>query len=124
SQSGGTVGTTLVVDFFDAELGATNQALQINSGANANEWYVGPLGLDELAVGARFRLVAFSPAGKENLLCLTTHSTPLSPAPALTLVNGRYKLWSYLKPEAVPNPALMNLRPAFTTASPTAHLYP
>src|SRR5205823_6287739 len=55
-------------------LGATNQCLQINSGANANEWYVGPLSLDELAVGARFRLVAFTATGKENLLCLTTHS--------------------------------------------------
>jgi len=123
SQSGGTVGTTLVVDFFDAELGATNQALRINSGANANEWYVGPLGLDELAVGARFRLVAFSPAGKENLLCLTTHSTPLSPAPAITLVNGRYKLWSYVRPETIPNPEIMDLGPAVTNAWHIAHLY-
>ena len=123
SQSGGTVGTTLVVDFFDAELGATNQALRINSGANANEWYVGPLGLDELAVGARFRLVAFSPAGKENLLCLTTHSTPLSPAPAITLVNGRYKLWNYVKPETIPNAEIMDLGPAVTNAWHIAHVY-
>src|SRR5207302_9478421 len=92
SQSGGTDGTTLIADFFDPDLGATNQALRINSGANANEWYVGPLALEELAVGARFRLVAFSPTGKENLRCLTTHSTPLSPAPAIPLVNGHYKL--------------------------------
>src|SRR6266853_1123588 len=56
----------------------TNQALGINSGTNANEWFVGPLPVDEWAVGARFRLVAFSPLGKENLVCLTTHSTPLS----------------------------------------------
>src|SRR2546426_8692761 len=42
------------------------RSLRINSGVNANEWYVGPLALDELAVGARFRLVAFSPTGKEN----------------------------------------------------------
>src|SRR5436309_11436774 len=118
SQSGGTVGTTLVVDFFDAELGATNQALRINSGANANEWYVGPLGLDELAVGARFRLVAFSPAGKENLLCLTTHSTPLSPAPAITLVNGRYKLWSYVNSDT----EIMDLGPVVPNAWHIAYL--
>ena len=37
SQMGGTDGTTLVVDFLDPELGATNQALRIDSGSNANE---------------------------------------------------------------------------------------
>ena len=68
------------MDFFDPDLGATNQALRINSGANGNEWYVGPLAVDEWAAGARFRLAAFSPTGKENLLCLTTHSTPISRA--------------------------------------------
>ncbi|PYK02250.1 MAG: hypothetical protein DME23_02075 [Verrucomicrobia bacterium] len=119
SQSGGTGGTTLIADFFDPDLGATNQALRINSGANANEWYVGPLALDELAVGARFRLVAFSPTGKENLLCLTTHSTPLSPAPAITLVNGHYKLWNYVNSDT----GLMDLGPAVTNAWHTAYLY-
>jgi len=119
SQSGGAGGTTLMVDFFDPELGATNQALRINSGANANEWYVGPLTLDELAVGARFRLVGFSAQGKENLLCLTTHSTPLSPAPSITLVNGRYKLWNYVNS----NTALMDIGPALTNAWHTAYLY-
>ena len=119
SQSGGTGGTTLIVDFFDPDLGTTNQALRINSGVNANEWYVGPLALDELAVGARFRLVAFSPTGKENLLCLTTHSTPLSPAPAITLVNGRYKLWNYVNSDT----ALMDLGPAVTNVWHTSYLY-
>jgi len=119
SQGGGTGGTTLIVDFFDPELGATNQALRINSAANANEWYVGPLALDELAVGARFRLVSFSPTGKENLLCLTTHSTPLSPAPAITLVNGRYKLWNYVNSDT----GLMDLGPAVTNGWHTAYLY-
>ena len=119
SQSGGTGGTTLIVDFFDPDLGATNQALRINSGVNANEWYVGPLALDELAVGARFRLVTFSSTGKENLLCLTTHSTPLSPAPAITLVNGRYKLWNYVNSDT----SLMDLGPAVTNAWHTAYLY-
>src|SRR5438046_5279905 len=37
SPSGSTGGTTLIVDFFDPDLGATNQALRINSGVNANE---------------------------------------------------------------------------------------
>jgi len=119
SQTGGTDGTTLVVDFFDPELGATNQALRIDSGSNANEWYVGPLALDELAVGARFRLVAFSPSGKENLLCLTTHSTPLSPAPAITLVNGRYKLWSYVNSDT----QIMDLGPVVPDTWHIAYLY-
>jgi hypothetical protein len=119
SQSGGTGGTTVIVNFFDPDLGTTNQALRINSGVNANEWYVGPLALDELAVGARFRLVAFSTTGKENLLCLTTHSTPLSPAPAITLVNGRYKLWNYVNS----NTEIMDLGPAVTNAWHTAYLY-
>ena len=119
SQSGGTDGTTSIVDFFDPDLGATNQCLRINSGANANEWYVGPLAQDELAVGARFRLAAFTPTGKENLLCLTTHSTPLSPAPAITLVNGRYKLWNYVNSDT----ELMDIGPAITNAWHMAYLY-
>ena len=119
SQTGGTDGTTLVVDFFDSTLGATNQALRIDSGANANEWYVGPMALDELAVAARFRLVTFSPTGKENLLCLTTRSAPLSPSPSITLVNGRYKLWSYVNSDT----QIMDLGPAVTDAWHIAYLY-
>src|SRR2546422_3069757 len=119
SQMGGTDGTTLVVDFFDSELGATNQALRIDSGANANEWYLGPMALDELAVGARFRLVTFSPTGKKNLLCLTTRSAPLSPSPSITLVNGRYKLWSYVNSDT----QIMDLGLAVTDAWHIAYLY-
>jgi hypothetical protein len=116
-------GTTAVVSFFDPELGSTNQALRISSGATANEWYVGPLALDELAVGARFRLISFSATGKENLLCLTTHSTPLSPAPAITLVDGRYKLWSSVKPDTIRNPEIRDLGPAVSNAWHTAYLF-
>jgi len=119
SQSGGPGGGTEVISFFDPELGATNQALRINSGSNANEWYVGSLQLDELAVGARFRLVEFSSTGKENLLCLTTRSAPLSPAPSITLVNGRYKLWSYVNS----NREIADIGPAETNAWHTAYLY-
>jgi hypothetical protein len=115
----GSSGPTLV-NFYDPELGATNQALRVSGGStSANEWYVGGLALDELAVGARFRLAAFSPTGKENLLCLTTHSTPLSPAPSITLVDGRYELWNYV----ITNTLLMDIGPAVTNAWHTAYLY-
>ena len=77
------------------------------------------MAVDEWAVGARFRLAAFSPAGKENLLCLTTRSAPLSPAPSITLVNGRYKLWSYIKS----NSEILDLGPAVSNAWHTACLY-
>jgi len=119
THGGGTSGTTLVVNFFDQALGATNQALRINSDSNANEWFVGPSTVDEWAVGARFRLVAFSPTGKENLLCLTTHSTPLSPAPSITLVDGRYKLWSYVNS----NTEIMDLGSVSPNAWHIAYLY-
>lgn len=118
-QDGGTGGTTSAVDFFDPDIGATNRALRINSGANANEWFIGLGAVNELAVGARFRVVAFSPVGKENLLCVTTHSTPLAPAPAITLVNGRYKLWSYVNS----NTEIMDLGPAVANAWHTAYLH-
>ena len=117
----GTVGTT-VVEFFDPELGATNQALRVSSGADASEWYVETLSIDEWAVGARFRLAAFSPTGKEDLLCLTPYSsTGSSPAPSITLVDGRYKLWSYVNNTS--NTSLMDIGPAVTNAWHTAYLY-
>ena len=112
-------GATLITNFFDPDLGATNQCLRISSGTGANEWYVGPLTFDEMAVGARLRLTAFTPTGSENLLCLTTRSTPLSPAPSITLVNGRYKLWNYVNS----NTELMDIGPAVTNAWHTAYIY-
>jgi hypothetical protein len=118
-MSAGTEGTTTVINFFDPELGATNQALRINSGASFREWFVGPFLTDEWAIGARFRLVSFSPTGSENLLCLTTSSTPLSPAPSITLVNGRYKLWSYVNS----NTEIMDLGAVVPNAWHIAYLY-
>ena len=103
----------------DPDLGATNQALRTNSGTNANEWYVGPLSADEWAARAPFRLAAIIPTGKESLLCLTTHPTSLSPAPAITLVKGRYKLWSYVNSDT----SLTDIGPAATNAWHTAYLY-
>lgn len=95
-HAGGTEGETLIVDFFDPDLGATNQALRINSGANSTEWYVGPLSVDEVVAAARFRTVAFSGTGAENLLCAEVGgSADHCAAPAITIVTNRYKLWSY-----------------------------
>jgi hypothetical protein len=111
-------GTTLVETFLDPGSGLPNHALRINSGANANQWYVSLGGLDEVAAGARFRLVDFSLTGKENLLCATTHSVPLSPSPAVTLVNGRYKLWSYVSSST----EILDLGPAVTNEWHTALL--
>jgi hypothetical protein len=118
-QAGGSVGTTTIVSFPDPELSSDNYALRINSGSNATEWFAGLGEMVELAAGARFRLVSFSDSGKENLLCLTTRSPPLSPAPAVTLVNGRYKLWSYVSS----NTEIMDLGPAVPNQWHTAYLY-
>jgi len=95
-HAGGTEGQTLIVDFFDPDLGATNQALRVNSGSNSTEWYLGPLSVDEVVAAARFRTVAFSGTGSENLLCAAVGGAgDHSAAPAITIVTNRYKLWSY-----------------------------
>jgi len=47
-----------------------------------------------IGVGARFRLRPSHPLQRESLMFEPLHSTPLSPAPAITLVNARYKLWN------------------------------
>ncbi len=118
-QGGGVGGSTTVISFLDPATGFTNQALRINSGSGANEWFVGPLAMDEWAVGARFRLVAYSPTGKENLLCLTTRSDPHSPSPSITLVNGRYKLWSYVSSDT----EIMDLEPVVPNQWHTAYIF-
>ena len=117
-QGGGIGGTTAVVSFYDASLGLTNYALRISSGSGANEWFAGAFTIDDWAVAARFRLANFSPTGKEDLLCLTTHSTPASPAPAITLVDGRYKLWNYVNS----NTELLDLGPALSDQWHSAYL--
>src|SRR5919108_6356191 len=80
-------GDTVVVDFPDPDGGAANQALRVNSGDGGNEWYVGPLYLNEIVAAARFRLVEFSPAGRENLLCVQVGGAG-SPAPAGFILLG------------------------------------
>jgi len=77
---------------------ATNDALRLDSsnpsGTGNNEWYIGPIVVTELVGASRFRLIDFSPTGKENLLSVTVGG-PLPTAPSITLVDGRFKVWSY-----------------------------
>ena len=110
---------TLLVDFFDPILGATNQALRISSDVGATEWYYG-FAADEVVGAARFRLVDFSPLGKENLLCVTTSSPSdtNAPAPSITLVDGRYKLWSYVNLDS----EIVDIGPADSNAWHTAYI--
>ena len=84
------------MDFYDPDIGATNQALRVVSGDNSTEWYVGPLFADEVVAAARFRTTALSGTGSENLLCAEVgDSGDHCAAPAITIVTNRYKLWSY-----------------------------
>jgi hypothetical protein len=43
----------------------------------------------------------------------------MSPAPAITLVDGRFKLWNYVKADT----AILDLGPATTNVWHTAYLY-
>lgn len=86
-------GSTAVVP-----IDATNNALRMDSsdpsGAGYNEFYVGPIVVNELVGASRFRVVDFSASGKENILAVTVGGT-LPTAPSITLVDGRFKVWSY-----------------------------
>ncbi len=117
--SGTGAGTTENVEFVDPFNGATNYALRLNSGSGANEWYVGAFFEDEVFAGARFAVQDFSPLGKENLMCVTTRSLPMAPSPAITLVDGRYKLWNYVIADA----ELLDIGPVVTNEFHTAYLY-
>lgn len=114
-----TSGETTVVDFLDPLNGAANQALQVTSGDGDNDWYEGAFRNDEILAGARFRLAEFSPEGKENLLSVTTVSDPLAPAPSITLVDGRFKLWSYVESDV----EILDLGEAVAGEWHTAYLY-
>jgi len=118
-------GDNAVIDFLDPFNQATNQAVRLNSGNGANEWFVGPFLQDEVFGGARLRVASFSETGKENLLSIVTRSQPLSPAPAITLVDGRYKLWSYVDPDTAGNPGseIADIGPVNTNDWHTAYLY-
>lgn len=108
-------GTTLVVP-----IDATNNALRMDSsnpsGSGNNEWYVGPIVVNELVGGSRFRVVDFSPAGKENILSVTVGGA-LPTAPSITLVDGRFKVWSYTT-----DLEILDLGPALVNQFHTAYI--
>lgn len=112
-------GETTIVDFVDPVGGAQNQAIRISSGTGANEFYFGPFELDEVAAGARFRVIDVSSIGKENLVCVTVRSKHLAPCPALTLVNGRFKLWNYVGADT----ELFDIGPVDLNVFHTIYLY-
>jgi hypothetical protein len=129
NDAGAAGGDTVVVDFVDPDTGANNQALRINSGPGSNEYYLGdyPAEADgaEVVIGARFRVVDMSSTGSENLLCATTYSAPgeLAPAPSITLVDGQYKLWTYIDQDDQTGSEIMDLGPAVLGQFHTAYLY-
>lgn len=115
-------GTTSIAGFTDPFNGGTNEAIRITSNAGANEWYIGPVFEDETFGGGRFAIQEFSATGKENLFCVTTVANETSmtaPCPAITLVDGRYKLLSYVNTGA----ELLDIGPVVTNEFHTVYLY-
>ncbi|MBM3836193.1 MAG: hypothetical protein FJ403_23625 [Verrucomicrobia bacterium] len=113
-------GETIIIDFQEG--GQANKAMRLNSGIGANEYYVGAFADpddDEVVGGIRFRMVSFSETGKENILSITTRSKHLAPAPALTLVDGRFKLWTYVES----NTEIIDIGPADTNVFHIAYLF-
>ena len=51
-------------------------------------------------------------------MCLTTRSKHLAPCPAVTLVDGRFKLWSYVQSDF----EIIDVAPAETNVFHTAYL--
>jgi hypothetical protein len=113
-QSYANEGSTVVVP-----IDSMNNALRMDSSnpsGGYNEWYVGPFVVPELIGAARFRLVDFSATGKENLLGVTVGgSTPT--APSITLVDGRFKVWSYTSDQEI-----LDLGPAVANEFHTAYI--
>jgi hypothetical protein len=108
-------GSTLIVP-----IDATNNALRMDSsnpsGSGNNEWYVGPIVVNELVGASRFRLLDFSAFGKENILSVTVGGAQPT-APSITLVDGRFKVWSYTT-----DLEILDLGPAFANAFHTAYI--
>jgi hypothetical protein len=115
-------GETIVVDFQEG--GTNNQALRLNSGSGmgAHEWYLEVFAEEEVVLGARFRMVQFSATGKENIISITTRSKHLAPAPSITLVDGRFKLWTYVD-AVVKEQEIKDLGPADTNVFHTVYLF-
>jgi hypothetical protein len=108
-------GSTLIVP-----IDATNNALRMDSsnpsGSGNNEWYVGPIVVNELVGASRFRLLDFSAFGKENILSVTVGGAQPT-APSITLVDGRFKVWSYTT-----DLEILDLGPAFANQFHTAYI--
>jgi hypothetical protein len=108
-------GGTLIVP-----IDATNEALRLDSsdpsGLGYNEWYIGPIVVSELVGASRFRLVDFSPTAKENLLAVTVGGG-MPTAPSITLVDGRFKVWSYTSDQEI-----LDLGPAVANVFHTAYI--
>ena len=98
-------GSTTIVD-----LGGGNFALRMDSpdhsaedpppGTYYNEYYDVRFGEADILGAARFRLVEFSPLGKENLLAVTVGGDNAI-APSITLVDGNYWVRSYTSQEPI-----------------------
>jgi hypothetical protein len=108
-------GSTLVVP-----IDATNNALRMDSsnplGTGNNEWFIGPIIVNELVGASRFRLLDFSAFGKENILSVTVGGAQPT-APSITLVDGRFKVWSYTT-----DLEILDLGPAFANQFHTAYI--
>jgi len=126
-QSGGLSGGTSIVNFYDPDIGATNQALRVDSANSSTEWYLGPLFADTFVAAARFRTVAFSGTGSENLLCAEVGgANDHCAAPAITIVTNRYKLWSYTEGafgSGVGGSEIMDIGPVILDQFHTAYIY-
>jgi hypothetical protein len=126
-QGGGLSGGTAIIDFYDPEIGRTNQAMRIDSANNSTEWYVGPLFADELVAAARFRTIELSGSGSENLLCAQAGGADdHCAAPAITIVSNHYKLWSYTEGtfgSGSGGSQILDLGPVLLNQFHTAYIY-
>jgi hypothetical protein len=101
------------------DLGGGNRALRLSSpdhsgedppeGTYYNEYYDERFGETAIVGAARFRLVEFTSTGKENLLSVAVGGDAPN-APAITLVDGHYWVWSYTTDEQIQDlgPAVAN----------------
>jgi hypothetical protein len=86
------------------------------TGTHYNEYFDTRFGESEIVGAARFRLTEFSSTGKENLLAVTVGGA-MAIAPAITLVDGHYWVWSYTSFEPI-----LDLGPVVTNAWHTAYI--
>jgi hypothetical protein len=115
------------------DLGGGNFALRLSSpdhsaeeppppsGTYYNEYFDERFGETDIVGAARFRLAEFTPLGQENLLSVAVGGG-MPVAPAITLVDGHYWVWSYTTNEEILDlgPAVANeWHEAYVLASST-----